>query len=64
LKTNADHLLQFKDGTALDLDGGASQYIGFRLIPNTSSAAEDILVFLNDEMDKIEECLRIRVTYT
>ncbi|KAJ3416505.1 Nephrocystin-4 [Chytridiales sp. JEL 0842] len=63
LKTNADHLVQFRDGNALDLEGGASQYIGLRLLPNSNTAAAELLIFLNDEADKIEECLKIKVTY-
>ncbi|KAJ3031857.1 UNVERIFIED_CONTAM: Nephrocystin-4 [Siphonaria sp. JEL0065] len=63
IKTNAEHLVQFRDGNMLQLDGGASQYISLRLLPNTSSSYSDILIFLNDDYDKIEECLRIKVTY-
>ncbi|KAJ3068829.1 Nephrocystin-4 [Podochytrium sp. JEL0797] len=60
LKTNAEHLVQFREGNMLQLDGGASQYISLRLLPNTMSSWSDILIFLNDDYDKIEECLRIK----
>jgi hypothetical protein len=64
LKTNAEHLVQFRDGAALDLEGGTTQYIGLRLLPNNSAAVAEVLIFLNDESDKIEECLKIKISYT
>ncbi|KAI8833131.1 hypothetical protein BJ741DRAFT_666768 [Chytriomyces cf. hyalinus JEL632] len=64
LKTNAEHLVQFREGNLLQLDGGASQYISLRLLPNSSTSWSDVLIFLNDDHDKIEECLRIRVSYS
>ncbi|KAI9330273.1 hypothetical protein DFJ73DRAFT_631038 [Zopfochytrium polystomum] len=82
LRTNAEHLVQFKDGDALELDGGESQYIGLRLLPpfsasgsqsgggggggtssSSMSSTAEILIFLNDEHDKMEECLMLRVIY-
>ncbi|KAI9340885.1 hypothetical protein BDR26DRAFT_342199 [Obelidium mucronatum] len=63
LKTNAEHLVQFRDGNLLQLDANASQYISLRLLPNSTSSFSDILIFLNDDYDKIEECLRIKVSY-
>ncbi|KAJ3093353.1 hypothetical protein HK100_006655 [Physocladia obscura] len=55
LKTNAEHLVQFREGNMLQLAGGASKYIPLRLLPNTSGTWADILIFLNDDFDKIEE---------
>ncbi|KAI9193722.1 uncharacterized protein BJ171DRAFT_603015 [Polychytrium aggregatum] len=61
LKTDNDKLLQFKD-TVIELESGQSQYIGLRFAP-TSLIAAEILIFLNDEHDQIEECLRVNVKY-
>ncbi|KAJ3219266.1 Nephrocystin-4 [Dinochytrium kinnereticum] len=63
LQTNAEDVLQFREGTALELEAGASQYISFRFLPVPNIIAKEILVFLNDENDKIEECLRIGINY-
>ncbi|KAJ3381099.1 Nephrocystin-4 [Entophlyctis sp. JEL0112] len=65
LKTNAEHLVQFREGSVLRLEGGGTQYIALRLLPNaTSSGMADVLIFVNNERDQIEECVRIRVTYS
>ncbi|KAJ1549141.1 Nephrocystin-4 [Cladochytrium tenue] len=65
VKTDAEHLVQFRDSNVLDLDGRETQYIGLRLLPPpppSASATTDVLIFLNDENDKMEECLLLRVT--
>ncbi|KAL2917974.1 hypothetical protein HK105_202388 [Polyrhizophydium stewartii] len=62
LRTDSPHLLQFKE-SALDLEPGASQYIGMRFPPSGVSGTAEILVFLNDESDRIEECLLLKVRF-
>lgn len=62
LKTDSDHLLRFKD-PILDLGPGDTKFISLQFLPVTAISAADILVFLNDEHDHIEECLCIRVHY-
>ncbi|KAI8853329.1 hypothetical protein BC829DRAFT_440033 [Chytridium lagenaria] len=64
LQTNADDILQFRDGRTLELEAGASQYISFRFLPIAGGIGREVLVFLNDENDKIEECLRIGIKFT
>jgi hypothetical protein len=63
LKTDSEHLLKFKE-PILDLEPGATKYIGLIFMPATAVSVTDILVFLNDEQDHIEECLRITVHFT
>ncbi|KAJ3202533.1 Nephrocystin-4, partial [Entophlyctis luteolus] len=56
LKTNAEHLVQFREGSVLRLEGGGTQYIALRLLPNaTSSGMADVLIFVNNERDQIED---------
>ncbi len=62
LKTDSEHLLNFKE-PILDLDPGATKYISLQFLPVTALAVADILVFLNDDQDQIEECLSIKVRY-
>lgn len=62
LKTDKPSLLQFKD-EVLEMDAGGTQYIGLKFAPCTNLPATVILVFINDESDKIEECLSVRVVY-
>jgi hypothetical protein len=54
--------MQFKSAV-LELKGGETQYIGLRFAPCVSHDNADILVFLNNENDKVEECLSIHVEY-
>ncbi|KAJ3389717.1 Nephrocystin-4 [Lobulomyces angularis] len=62
LKTNHAHLLQFKD-EMLDMGPGETQYIGLKFTPCTNLPSVSMLIFLNDETDKIEECLSVKVSY-
>lgn len=62
LKTDSPHLMQFKNNT-MDLNGGETQYIGLKFAPCFNIPRAEILVFLNNEMDKVEECLSIEVIY-
>jgi hypothetical protein len=62
LRSSAPHLMQFKNAI-LDLKGGETQYIGLRFAPIVAQDEADILVFLNNENDKVEECLSIHVEY-
>jgi hypothetical protein len=54
--------MQFKN-TVMELKGGETQYIGLCFLPNDTIDAADILVFLNNEKDKVEECLSIHVIF-
>jgi hypothetical protein len=47
----------------MDLKGGEKQYIGLKFAPCFNISNIEILVFLNNEMDKVEECLSISVQY-
>ena len=62
LKTDSPNLMQFKS-TVMELQGGETQYIGLKFAPCFNLNHAEILVFLNNEMDKVEECLSIEVTY-
>ncbi|KAI8901135.1 hypothetical protein BC833DRAFT_579101 [Globomyces pollinis-pini] len=62
MRTDSPHLLQFKSNV-MDLKGGESQYIGLKFAPSTNNTNTDILVFLNNDQDKVEECLCIHVQY-
>ncbi|KAI8929906.1 hypothetical protein BC831DRAFT_441572 [Entophlyctis helioformis] len=68
LRTDSPHLLQFKE-SVLDLEPGGTQYIGLKFQPCQAiqpahhGQAVEILVFLNDENDRMEECLAIKVHY-
>ncbi|KAK5666070.1 hypothetical protein QVD99_007683 [Batrachochytrium dendrobatidis] len=62
LRTDSPHLVQFKE-PVLDLESAGSQYICMRFIPGHHLPKADILVFLNDESDKIEECLSLSIRY-
>ncbi|KAI9003253.1 hypothetical protein BC832DRAFT_99374 [Gaertneriomyces semiglobifer] len=63
LATNCTDLIEFKS-SALNLEGGSTDYIHIRFLPHTREDIADILIFLNDEQDRTEECLCIRVRYT
>ena len=62
LKTDQPHLLQFKEDI-LEFEQGSTQYIGLKFSACTNLVSASILVFLNDEWDKIEECLAVKVIY-
>jgi len=63
LKTNKESRLKFKE-PVLELNGGETQYIGLQFSPcNMKQLVEDLLVFINDDNDRIEECLKIRIRY-
>ncbi|KAJ3118181.1 Nephrocystin-4 [Phlyctochytrium bullatum] len=61
LQSNAEDILQFREGRVLELDAGETKYIPFRFLPIHGNAPREVLVFLNDEEDRIEECLRIGI---
>ncbi|KAI9099695.1 hypothetical protein DFS34DRAFT_615582 [Phlyctochytrium arcticum] len=68
LHTPSPHLLTFKHPT-ITLAPNAAAYIGFTLWPGQGNAGGqddiwDILVLLNDEEDRVEECLRISTTFS
>ncbi|KAJ3107236.1 Nephrocystin-4 [Phlyctochytrium planicorne] len=63
LRTNAPDLLQFRDGGNFEMEPGASQYLAFRFLPVQNCVSREVLVFLNDENDRMEECLRIGIKY-
>ncbi|KAJ3034128.1 Nephrocystin-4 [Rhizophlyctis rosea] len=65
LRTTHPQVLQFKE-QALNLEGGETAYIGLRFLPVSGrevGGGVEVLVFLNDEGDRIEECLCVRVRY-
>lgn len=62
IQSDSPHLLQFKE-SVLDFDGGATQYIGLRFSACSNLNTADILIFLNNEFDRVEECLSIKVRY-
>ena len=63
LRTDSPHLLQFKE-SILETQPMGTAYIGLRFLPITTLGAAELLVFLNDEADKTEECLCIKLQYT
>ncbi|KAH6599048.1 hypothetical protein BASA50_003257 [Batrachochytrium salamandrivorans] len=62
LRTDSPHLIQFKE-PVLDLEPGGSQFICMKFLPGHMLARADILVFLNDEVDTMEECLALKIRY-
>jgi len=63
LKTNKESRLKFKE-SVLELNGGETQYIGLQFSPcNIRQLVEDLLVFINEDNDRIEECLKKRIRY-
>jgi hypothetical protein len=63
LRTDQPDLVGFKE-EVLELEGGATGYIGMRFKGGGTGGGRDVLVFLNDEADGIEECLQVRVVYS
>ena len=62
LRTDSPHLMQFKE-ILMTLEANSSQFIGLRFSPCTTLKTSEILIFLNNEFDKVEECLSINITY-
>jgi hypothetical protein len=60
------HLLKFSQQT-LTLPAGESRYIGLQFVPlphgKPSAGETRLLVFVNNEEDKNEECMEISVAY-
>ncbi|KAJ3342982.1 Nephrocystin-4 [Kappamyces sp. JEL0680] len=62
LRTDSPQLVQFKSNT-MELGAGETQYIGLKFAPCFNLSNAEILVFLNNDQDKVEECLSISVQY-
>ncbi|KAI8809242.1 hypothetical protein BJ742DRAFT_805563 [Cladochytrium replicatum] len=66
LHTDKPDLLDFREDV-LDMNGGQTLHIGLRFLPNSQPAgisnATEILIFLNDENNALEECLCINTVY-
>ncbi|KAJ3272165.1 Nephrocystin-4 [Terramyces sp. JEL0728] len=58
MRTDKPNLVQFKN-QRIELAGGETQYIGLRFLPSDILQSADILIFMNNEFDEIEECLQI-----
>ncbi|KAL7751688.1 hypothetical protein RI367_002687 [Sorochytrium milnesiophthora] len=54
-------VLKIKDGE-IELEAGAAQYIGLQFVAIAVPAKLNVLVFINDEEGRSEECLSIDVT--
>jgi hypothetical protein len=64
LRTDKPSLLTLRDPRAeLQVAAKASQYISLRFSACQRACTQEILLFVNDEDDKNEECLCISVTY-
>ncbi|KAJ3340953.1 Nephrocystin-4 [Gonapodya sp. JEL0774] len=59
LRTNKPDFLCFKE-LELSMDGGATHYIHLRFAPRATPAIVEALVFINDEDDRLEECLAVK----
>ncbi|KAI8588322.1 hypothetical protein BDZ88DRAFT_477741 [Geranomyces variabilis] len=63
LHTPTPHLLAFVHDE-LELGPGETGYIGLRLLASSGpSSMEDVMVMLNDEEGRVEECLGLRIMY-
>ncbi|KAJ3311767.1 hypothetical protein HDV04_003779 [Boothiomyces sp. JEL0838] len=62
MRTDKPNLVQFKQDR-LELSGGETQYIGLKFLPCEVLRDAEILIFMNNELDEIEECLQINVCY-
>jgi nephrocystin-4 len=62
LRTNAPELVQFKE-SVLELEPGTSQFIGLKFAPCSTLKSAQVLIFLNNEFDRIEECLCVKIKY-
>ena len=62
LRTDSPDLVQFKE-SVLHLEGGSTQFIGMRFAPCSNLKTAELLVFLNNELDVIEECLCVKIRY-
>jgi len=63
LRTDKPHLLRFKEDSVL-LPAQAQGFIGLRFSPtNLTNTVEEMLVFVTDVDDRVDECLRIRARY-
>ncbi|KAJ3322199.1 Nephrocystin-4 [Boothiomyces sp. JEL0866] len=62
MRTDKPNLVQFKQ-ERLELSGGETQYIGLRFLPCETLRDSEIMIFMNNDMDEIEECLQINVAY-
>ncbi|KAJ3019900.1 Nephrocystin-4 [Thoreauomyces humboldtii] len=63
LHTPTPHLLAFVHNT-LDLGPGETVYIGLRLLAwSGDERVVDVMVMLNDEEERVEECLGLRIMY-
>jgi len=69
--TDQPHLLQFKE-SELVVPAGDTRYIGLKFLPldgpsraaATAAGSTKLLVFVNNEEDKNEECMEITVLYS
>jgi hypothetical protein len=55
-------VVQFKEAL-IRLGPGDSTFIGLKFTPASQLPSVEVLIFLTDERDKIEECLHINVKY-
>ena len=46
------------------IGGKGQQYIGLRFAARRLPGTSEVLVFINDEEDKTEECLCVSVSYS
>lgn len=71
LFTDQPHLLQFKE-EELIVPAGDTRYIGLKFLPlesasrvaATAAGSTKLLVFVNNEDDKNEECMEITILYS
>jgi len=62
LSTSHPSLLSFKEDI-LDIPERGQQFIGIKFSARETPGAVQILIFINDETDKGEDCLAVNVTY-
>ena len=64
LRTDQPKLLSFRDNLAeLAVGAKGQQYIGLRFAARRAGGNTEVLVFINDEHDRTEECLCISIQY-
>jgi hypothetical protein len=65
LRTNQPKLLTFRDNVGeLAISAKGQQYIGLRFASRRAGGSTEVLVFINDEHDRTEECLCVSIQYS
>ncbi|KXS11734.1 hypothetical protein M427DRAFT_421770 [Gonapodya prolifera JEL478] len=62
LRTDRPDLLSFKE-VEIEMEAGGTRYIHIRFMPRTTKGNVEAFVFINDEQDRLEECLKVKCEF-